>query len=154
MFEDYCDFIDESYLEDWMRDGVEYDVSEMDREDLIDKMEQYSLISDDDKVAYDPDDPDETDYPDDVLESHKDELVDSICADRGGFDDVVTWYTEMYGWDDLRQMVNQRPDIVDIDRMVDYYLDEFDAGNELAAYDSREQTIDYEGTTYYLFRQE
>lgn len=157
-------FLDEDWFYDMMHEDVEYWVDDMSTEDLIDNMERLGLIDDEDKVQ-DPDwEPDEDTpaneqepdmiYPEDLIESKKDELIDKICEhDYDG--DGVEWYKSSFGERDLNDYIKEHPDCIDMDALIENNLD---VANELNRYDGREEYIRLEtndGTKeFWAYRQD
>jgi len=158
-------YLDEDWFYDMMREDVEYWVDDMSTDDLIDNMERLHLINEDEDKVQDPDwEPDEDTpadeqepdmiYPEDLIESKKDELIDEICAhDYDG--DGVEWYKSMFGERDLSDYVKEHPDCINMDALIENNLD---VANELNRYDGREEYIRLEtndGTKeFWAYRQD
>ena len=151
------DYLDDDYFDDILEEDTRYRVDEMDEDELIDEMESYGIIDDDDKIE-DPDwkpDPDEPDeepeliYPEDLIESKKEELIDRMI---GAYDSGVQYMEEI--WGDLSDFIKEHPECVDTDRLIDNMLDSSGIANELARYDGEEHEISYEdefGNTHWLY---
>ena len=158
-------FLDEDWFYDMMHEDVEYWVDDMSTDDLIDNMERLGLIDEDEDKIQDPDwEPDEDIpadeqepdmiYPEDLIESKKDELIDEICK-HDYDDDGVEWYRSTFGERDLNDYIKEHPDCIDIDALIENNLD---VANELGRYDGREEYIRLEtndGTTeFWAYRQD
>lgn len=150
-------YLDDDYFNDILEEDTRYRVDEMDEDELIDEMESYGIIDDDDKIE-DPDwepDPDEPDeepemiYPESLLDSKKEELIDRMI---GAYDSGVQYMEEI--WGDLSDFIKEHPECVDTDRLIDNMLDSSGVANELARYDGEEHEISYEdefGNTHWLY---
>ena len=154
------DYLDSDYFNDSMQDFYYYYVYDMDYEDLIEAMENYNLINENDKIP-DPDwEPDEDNpddeadmiYPEDLIESKKDDLIEAFCDSEG---DSVEWYMNTYGDADLNDYIRHNPSAIDEDRLVNDYLD---VTQELGSYDGEEHYIAIETDSgrkeFYIYRQE
>lgn len=156
-FDAAIDYLDEDYFDDMLREDKEYWVDEMDTEDLIEYMERYDLIDESDKIQdpdweQDPDEPDEEPemiYPEDLLDSKKDELVDCLVEAEG---DSIEWYRNTFGDRDLEEYLKNYPEAINMESMVADYTD---VTSELARYDGEEHYVKLDdGSEYYLYRYE
>lgn len=143
----------ENYLDqDWFDDMLEGDVRDqvynMDEDELIDEMERYGIISDDDKVSegngeLEDDDTFEEDdmyYPKELLDSKEEELIEAIINSYG--DDGIEYMKEVYG--DIEEYIRNNPDCVDVDELIKDQLSWGDFGSILNYYDGSEDEISYE----------
>lgn len=149
-------YLDEDYFNDLLEEETRYRVDEMDEDELIDEMESYGIIDDDDKEFDNPDNADsdedideEGHYPESLIEDRKEELIDRMI---GMYDNGIQYMEEIYG--DLSDYIKENPDCVDIDGLIDNILSWDGFGNQLAHYDGHEHEISYEdedGNTKYLY---
>ena len=103
----------------------------MDEEELIDELESYGVIDEEDKIQ-DPDwtpdqnNPDEEPamiYPPQLIEESKGKLVDRII---GEWYNPVEWFTDTYGEDSLREFADENPGYFDVDSYIEDELDDED----------------------------
>lgn len=96
---------------------------------------------------------DEGTYPEDVLESAKDELVEDM---KNHWSSSLEWYRETYGVDSLKDDIRNGYVNVDLDSLIDNYFTDDEVPYQLAWYDNEEQYIDIEWLhqDFYLYRRE
>lgn len=150
-------YLDEDHFHGMLEDDVRWHVKDMDDDELIDEMESYGIIDEDDMIQ-DPDwEPDEDDpneepemiYPEKLLDDKREELIDRMIDSYGSGIDYIQ---EIYG--DLEDYVKNNPDCIDLDGLIDDILSYDGFGNTLARYDGYEYEFQYEdenGNTKWLY---
>lgn len=66
--------------------------------------------------------------------------------------DWVQLYLDELGSENFDYAVKNNPSIIDIDALCEYIVDNDGVGNSLAGYDGNEWEVEYDGTTYYVYR--
>lgn len=126
-FDTALSYFDRDVLADEMRSYATDYVYDLREDELIDELESYRIIDEDDKIPdpdweRDPDDPDEEPdmiYPQELLDDSRDELVDRMC---NMYRDPADWFSEVYGEEELIDYVNSHAEHIDIDSYVDYMI--------------------------------
>ena len=123
----------------------------MSDEEIIEELESRGII-DEDNMIPDPDwEPDEDEgeteedhpmiYPESLADDYREELIDSMIND---YSSSVQWFEEMYSDREIEEYINDNPDCVDIDRLIDNMMGDVDFANELAWYDQQEHEFEVE----------
>jgi hypothetical protein len=157
--ETFQDWIQENALnsdwfEDAMRESFDSYVSDIESEDsdtfdnrLIEELFDNELLTIDD---FEQDEDEETEYPtgelkDDVdLESLKERYIDKLCDQ-----DAIDWYRDNFGDADLREVLKENPNIIDMETVVDRAIDVDGIAHFIATYDGDEIELD---NGYYAYR--
>ena len=154
-------YLSDSYFDEMMEEDIRWQVDDMDDEDLIEELESYHLIDEDDMVPdedWEPDEEaDETEedrpmiYPERLLEDKKEELIERKMDEYGN---SVEWFESMYGENELEEYIKDNPDCVDLEGLIRDIIDNEGPGDWLAHYDGREHEFSYEdedGHTIWLY---
>ena len=146
-------FVDTEWFADAMRESYESYAYDIDSESdstygtrLVEECYDNGLIDDDD---FEVDEDGEIDYTECTI--GVDELVgrltDYLCDQWG---DPVEWYVDNFG-DATEAAMNNN--LVDVDALAEYVVDADGIANSLADYDSYENEYEFEGITYYIYRE-
>lgn len=150
-------YFKDNYCDDIIEADARYRVDEMDDDDLIDELESYGFISEDDMVPdedAEENDEDTLHYPKALLDEKREDLIQRYIDDSSRGADYIS---EVYGNDYLNEFIENNPDCIDIDGLIDNILNYDGFGNTLNHYDGSEYEIRYNGTdghthTLYVYR--
>ena len=152
---DFQETIIDNYIEDdWFESAMqEYyqsyaeDISNESSDDynnrLIEESIENGVISEDD---LDEDGEYKGEYYD--LESM---FAEDMCGNNAGYDCAAEWYRDTVGDEDFKQTVKQY-NLIDWDKVAEECVRLDGVAHSLARYDGEENEIDYNGTTYYIYR--
>lgn len=166
---DLRDYVTDEYCEDVMDEAIDYDVSEMSDEDIIDWLLDNDAVSLKDekwfklKEGVDATDDDFDEYDPDNYDCVKRRYeLEELCAERKKDGDLVEMFWD-YGYGDglaedldyyTRHHNDQFPYWFDIDGALDDMVERDNAGNVLAYVDGIEHTQEVDDVTYYIYRVE
>lgn len=146
-------YVDTTWFDDAMRESYEsycYDIeSEYNTEygnRLVEECLDNGLIDDDD---FEIDEEGEVDYTECNLGTDElvERLTDYLCEQ---YDDPVEWYTDNFGDATEAAMANN---LVDVDALAEYVVDSDGVEATLAGYDGYENEYEFDGITYYIYRE-
>lgn len=81
----------------------------------------------------------------------EDDLYERFVDDlNGDYSDSVEWYRDNFG-SEINEAVAQNG-LIDYDAVAEAVVERDGVANSLARYDSKENTFDYNGTTFYIYR--
>ncbi len=152
------DYVDEDWFEEAMRESYEAYAEDIENESddtygnrLVQECYDADVIDDDD---FETDEDGEPDYEKCVLDT--DELIDRlatyICDDNMKYYGCASaWYRSDFGDEQFSDVVKAY-DLVDVDKYSEYCVDVDGVANSLARYDGEENTFEFDGTTYYIYR--
>lgn len=152
------DYVNEDWFEEAMRESYEAYAEDIESESddtygnrLVQECYDADVIDDE---CFETDEDGEPDYEDCILDT--DELIDRlatyICDDNMKYYGCASaWYRADFG-DDQFSYVVKAYDLVDVDKYSEYCVDVDGVAHFLASYDGRENTYDFDGTTYYIYR--
>lgn len=150
------DYVDEEWFEEAIREMNESYAEDIESEGdftfdnrLVQECYDNDLIDDED---FELDDDGEPDYTQCTVDSYElqEMLAEYMTNDAIGYG-AVRYYISNFGEEDFNEAVKQH-DLVDIDALAEYCVDEDGVAHYLASYDGNENEIDFNGVTYYLFR--
>ncbi len=161
---DVFDYINETYIEELMEETIRDDIANMSDEDFIDELlgkdisldnEEFFTLKDDVDTEDEDFDPEDTDNYIVIRNwSTEDKLYD-LKTDG---EDLYRMYID-YGYgdwieDDVEECARHGgfPSYVDEDKMVDDLIERGDRGADISSYDGEENYINYNGTDYYIYR--
>lgn len=89
---------------------------------------------------------DEIEEPtDEQVEKKQQEIIDSY----GSAEEFFIEFGDEY----IKEMINHGDAFFDFEKMAEDVIDEYGAGHELSSYDNSTEEVEYNGKTYYIFRQ-
>ena len=162
-FNNIDDFVDQDWFKDVLVESFEYYCRDIvDEEDdtygnrLVEECFTRAMIDEDDFAV---DENGNIDYTACILDTE--ELVDrytnwyeieELDGNYGG--DYVRAYIDIYGNESFLETVKEYTDeIIDMDKLVDYCIEEDGLGHYLASYDGNEYKVEIgDGTIYYVYR--
>lgn len=135
-------YVDDDWFGDAQRESAEFYVEDIENENddtyenrLIAELVENGYLDEEDDFHFEEDDEDQ-EYPilnDDVdLEGAKEEYIDSMCDE-----DPIEWYRGNFGDKDFEQVCVEN-NLVDLQKLAEYCVDNDGPANELASYDGRE----------------
>ena len=83
---------------------------------------------------------------DEQIEKRQQEIIDNY----GSAEEFFIEFGDEY----VKQMINHGDAYIDFETMAEDVINEYGAGHELAGYDNETNEIEYNGKTYYIFRQQ
>lgn len=148
------DFVDIAWFEDAMRESYESYAYDIDNESdsiygtrLVEECYDSGLIDDDDFEV--DEETGEIDYTRCTVDTDGlvERLTDSLCEQ---YDDPVEWYIDNFG-DAIEAIMYN--DLVDVKALAEYCVDADGIAHSLAGYDGEENTFEFDGITYYIYRE-
>ncbi len=113
---------------------------------LVQECYDADLISDDD---FETGTDGEPDYKNCIYDT--DELADKLADHMDeNYDNTVEWVIDSFGKEFLSRIVKEHPDCIDTNKVIEK-IKSNDGRGCLAAYDGKENEVDYNGTTYYIY---
>lgn len=150
------DFVDEDIFEQAMQesnefycDDIAYESSSIYESRLVEECYDAGLIDDDD---FETDEDGDPNYEECLVD--EDDLKEKLAqymTDNSGYSYASQWYMDNFGEEDFNEFV-KRNNAVDIDELAEYVVRTDGVENSLARYDGRENTYEFDGTTYYIYR--
>ena len=114
---------------------------------LIRECYEENLITDED---FGTDENGEPDYSNCLIS--EDELVEKrATAMDEGWSDSIDWYRSDFGDEDFSKVVRDK-NLIDWDAAAEWCVNTDGVANSLASYDGKENTQEYDGETYYIYR--
>ena len=147
-------FVNTEWFEDAERESFEFYCDDIVTEGsmvydnrLVEECYDEGLISDDDFEVDEDGDPDYTQCKvstDDLKEKYTDYHMEQI-------DDFVQSYIWNFGKEDFNRVVKDN-NLVDLDKLAEAIVEADGPANSLARWDGEEVTSDFNGNTYYMYR--
>lgn len=139
------DYLNKSFFSQMLEDHYVGYVEDIEGEDVSDERFQNRLEEEmNDAGIIDIDDEEYTGDYDDYRQDFIDYLVDSAG-------DPVEHYIDNYGDESMTQLIKEN-NILEVDEIIERVKDLDGRGNSLASYDGEENSIDFDGETYYIYR--
>ncbi len=114
---------------------------------LVRECYEENLITDED---FGTDENGEPDYSNCLVS--EDELVERRAAAMDeGWSDSIDWYRSNFGDEDFSKVVRDK-NLIDWDAAAEWSVNTDGIANSLASYDGKENTQEYDGETYYIYR--
>lgn len=70
---------------------------------------------------------------------------------NSGYSYASQWYMDNFGEEEFNDFV-ERNNAIDVDELAEYVVRSDGVANSLARYDGEENTYEFDGTTYYIYR--
>lgn len=150
------DFVDEDIFEQAMHESNEFYCDDIADESssiyesrLVEECYEAGLIDDDD---FETDEDGDPDYEECLVDEYdlKEKLA-QYMTDNSGYANASQWYMDNFGEESFNEFV-KRNNAVDVDELAEYVVRTDGVENSLAQYDGRENTFEFDGTTYYIYR--
>jgi len=137
------DFIDESSMEDDLKESWESYYDDMSEEEAIEELLNWKVIEDSEDY-FELDEDGETDHTQPKFDytDYTDEYSKKRLEDIG---DVIDDYLTTYGYDNIESYINTH-------KLAERIVELDGPGRSLSGYDSEERTEDVDGETYYIYR--
>ena len=151
------DYVDEDPFEDAMRESYESYAEDIESEGsrfyenrLVEECYDNGLIDDDDFELDEDGDPDYTQCTRDSYELQ--EMLADYLTNNSGYSSASQWYMDNFGDESFEYFVENN-DAIDKDAIAEYCVDTDGVAHSLAGYDGEENEFEFEGTTYYIYRE-
>ena len=148
--------LDKSWFEDAMDESNRFyceDIAdERSREfdnRLVEECYDNGLIDDED---FETDEDGDPNYEECLVD--EDDLKEKLAqymTDNSGYSYASQWYMDNFGEDDFNEFV-KRNNAVNVDELAEYVVRTDGVENSLARYDGEENTFEFDGTTYYIYK--
>ena len=135
----------ESYAED-----IESEGSIFYENRLVEECYDNGLIDDVDFETDEDGDPDYTQCTRDSYELQ--EMLADYLTNNSGYSSASQWYMDNFGDESFEYFVENN-DAIDKDAIAEYCVDTDGVAHSLAGYDGEENEFEFEGTTYYIYRE-
>lgn len=147
-------FVDDEWFEDALKESfesycydIEYEGDNTYDNRLVQECYDNDLITDDD---FELDEDGEVDYTQCTLDT--DELVERYVDDyMSRLTDPISEYISQFGVDEFNRVVKDNG-LVDMDELAEAIVDADGPANSLSRYDGNEVNYDFDGITYYMYR--
>ena len=149
------EFMDDDIFKDALVESFEYYCEDIANESsrnfenrLVEECYDNGLIDDDD---FEQDEDGEPDYENCLVDT--DELTSRYVENYEN--GIYDWYREYvfnFGEEGVKSLIDNNPNAIDMDALCRYIVDSDGPESTLAGYDGNENTLDYFGTTYYIYR--
>lgn len=150
------DYVDESVFEEAMQESNEFYCDDIADESssiyesrLVEECYDNGLIDDDD---FETDEDGDPNYEECLVD--EDDLKEKLAeymTENSGYSYASQWYMDNFGEEAFNEFV-KRNNAIDVDELAEYVVRSDGVANSLARYDGEENTYEFDGTTYYIYR--
>ena len=150
------DYVDEDIFEQAMQESNEFYCDDIASESsafygsrLVEECYDNGLIDDDD---FETDEDGDPNYEECLVDEYdlKEKLAEYM-TENSGYSYASQWYMDNFGEEDFNMFV-ERNNAIDKDEIAEYVVRSDGVANSLARYDGEENTFEFDGTMYYIYK--
>lgn len=146
-------YLDNEYFDEMQREYWVSTASELTDEELLEFIQNDYDLADYAELKEQDEDSDEEEIDEDDLDNWeltaRDDAEERYITDMM-WSDSIDWYENNFG--DLDEFIKNNPQAIDEQSLIDEIISIDGPASQLARYDGREDSFDYNGTEYYIYR--